>query len=131
MSIHDKYLFQFTRPQEARPALRTISSASASFQFTRPQEARHRVNGILIFFSSFNSRARKRRDAFRRAMSVHAHDVSIHAPARGATVASDAIRAGVAVSIHAPARGATCSVIRYGVIMEFQFTRPQEARQKA
>ena len=63
MSIHDKYLFQFTRPQEAR--LADIA-------------AQMRDGG-------FNSRARKRRDAFRRAMSVHAHDVSIHAPARGAT----------------------------------------------
>ena len=77
---------------------------------------------------SFNPRARAGRDrplgpeAHRRQVSIHAPargatkqmrqvpkqaDVSIHAPARGATLADDAKKQDKSVSIHAPARGAT------------------------
>ena len=56
--------------------------------------------------------------------------VSIHAPARGAT--SRAARrsiAPVAVSIHAPARGATFEPVSVTVsLMVFQSTRPRGAR---
>ena len=54
----------------------------------------------------FNPRARAGRDhgdvALRNVIGV-----SIHAPARGATVGERFLVAGVGVSIHAPARGAT------------------------
>ena len=77
----------------------------------------------------FNPRAREGRDLagkiilrFGRTVSIHApargativgglraetHGVSIHAPARGATADRLAVRRGDRVSIHAPARGAT------------------------
>ena len=42
-----------------------------------------------------------------------AEGVSIHAPARGATVESKAIATYINVSIHAPARGATTEVHVY------------------
>ena len=119
--------FQFTRPQEARqaprpegfPARHVSIHAPArgatraeqtggnpkTFQFTRPQEARHRRTTPPLLFHRFNSRARKRRDMSPTAIPT-APAVSIHAPARGAT-----ITAGVSVPTH-----------------QFQFTRPQEAR---
>ena len=56
-------------------------------------------------------------------------EVSIHAPARGATeISALDVRAG-AVSIHAPARGATRATRGKPISVLFQSTRPRGARQ--
>ena len=55
---------------------------------------------------SFNSRSREGSDITRRER-VGRHDVSIRAPARGATCATPTTTAASCVSIRAPARGAT------------------------
>ena len=97
----------------------------------------------------FNSRAREGRDTGhaqespRCQVSIHApargatdlcacggicQAVSIHAPARGATAAARYCRPSRTVSIHAPARGATR---KRGLRVQeaaFQFTRPRGAR---
>ena len=54
--------------------------------------------------------------------------VSIHAPARGATSCRVITRKGENVSIHAPARGATSLQSERHHHRRFQFTRPQGAR---
>ena len=98
-------LFQSTRPQGARrvmyaPCLRiegfnprarrgrdldNIRDKSVwEFQSTRPQGARLRSACILPRSSCFNPRARRGRDRLL-LRSCRGHDVSIHAPARGAT----------------------------------------------
>ena len=99
------------------------------FQFTRPQGARLRLIG-----------------------GGDPGNVSIHAPARGATTPKSGIgrehlfqftrpqgarldgtaRASlpIGVSIHAPARGATLDYTPDFTANEFQFTRPQGARQE-
>ena len=95
--------------------------------------------------SGFNPRAREGRDLNLRGssrlgmVSIHAPArgatlarhviggvvrVSIHAPARGATPDLDLVRFGVDVSIHAPARGATRYLHAHRVGREFQSTRP-------
>ena len=78
--------FQFTRPQGARH-LDDFFTASNSllFQFTRPQGARRRLWYLAYYHYGFNSRARKGRDKQPRKREAKT-DVSIHAPARGATV---------------------------------------------
>ena len=99
--------FQFTRPQGARRYALSAMAEEGWFQFTRPQGARHEAEGAEAVHASFNSRARKGRD---RAGAHHRLDlrrVSIHAPARGATVALLGLFGFSKVSIHAPARGAT------------------------
>ena len=55
-------------------------------------------------------------------------EVSIHAPARGATSTTSEVTIVSVVSIHAPARGATPKRERSLAFHWFQFTRPQEAR---
>ena len=56
-------------------------------------------------------------------------NVSIHAPARGATPGCAPDRRGCSVSIHAPARGATRVANQFqGAHAEFQSTRPRGAR---
>ena len=94
------------------------------FQFTRPQGARRAHSTPPHWSPSFNSRARKGRDStgaeavaawvfqFTRPQGARLSrlfllEVSIHAPARGATGSTFLIKDLTAVSIHAPARGAT------------------------
>ena len=78
----------------------------------------------------FNSRAREGRD-FRLATPNSLPHVSIHAPARGATIYGLADLVSRHVSIHAPARGATW-LRRCGLsAVAFQFTRPRGARPDA
>ena len=56
--------------------------------------------------------------------------VSIHAPARGATMVPMFSPKTFRVSIHAPARGATIIVTIYSILYKFQSTRPRGARQE-
>ena len=76
----------------------------------------------------FNPRSREGSDA---ELEKHADwvDISIHAPARGATrhMAEQTIY--FSISIHAPARGATSVVDAFGVLTgEFQSTLPRGER---
>ncbi len=76
------------------------------FQSTRPRGARHARIAYNLPIFRFNPRARAGRDDFD--LSFYpAEIVSIHAPARGATVIQAANSPSQRVSIHAPARGAT------------------------
>ena len=121
--------FQSTRPRGARLTVSIFVMTSAMFQSTRPRGARpprgHSVSRPL----RFNPRARAGRDAafavigdvewlFQSTRPRGARrdicridesevEVSIHAPARGATHVLQARAADREVSIHAPARGAT------------------------
>ena len=80
--------------------------ATIPFQFTRPRGARPYGIQRKIQQTRFNSRAREGRDVLCRA-DADGFGVSIHAPARGATIDTIAVRHITFVSIHAPARGAT------------------------
>ena len=139
------------RAREGRDCVKSQSHLTRSkFQSTRPRGAR-RIS--IMFFppppKSFNPRAREGRDAehverrMRFVVSIHAPArgatlqtkslltvklVSIHAPARGATPAARASAPAVLVSIHAPARGATTSMSIRVVSCAFQSTRPRGAR---
>ena len=79
------------------------------FQSTRPRGARRRLPAVGAGAGSFNPRAREGRDLSRDAQCRRCA-VSIHAPARGATIFRGGSAADSRLSIHAPARGATmCS----------------------
>ena len=99
--------FQSTRPRGARHACGIIAPHHAKFQSTRPRGARHH----RLQFGG--------RDIA----------VSIHAPARGATIDRHVAEAArERVSIHAPARGATRFEGAIGRRQKFQSTRPRGAR---
>ena len=144
--------FQFTRPRGARhleqfapagghavsihaPARGATWPVNhidimARFQFTRPRGARRRFNTLTrIRYFCFNSRARAGRDS-RRWPQIRTVLVSIHAPARGATVYHVHFGRSNPVSIHAPARGATRRRQRSHRASSFQFTRPRGARRR-
>ncbi len=104
------------------------STILVPFQFTRPQGARHR-DGVFTIPAQegFNSRARKGRDSDQQ-RAEHGERVSIHAPARGATLRT------VGACAHPPfqftrPQGARLSLPAMSLVMpRFQFTRPQGAR---
>mgnify|MGYP001300196289 CR=1 FL=1 len=99
--------FQSTRPRGARPEEVSYSEATLEFQSTRPRGARRsrlRPRPVATQFQSTRPRGARRSWSPRVMSSIF---VSIHAPARGATMI---VRVGQLlgnVSIHAPARGAT------------------------
>ena len=64
-------------------------------------------NGISRLCSCFNPRAREGRDLLIPMAIAIELNVSIHAPARGATRKRSCVYPFIKVSIHAPARGAT------------------------
>ena len=126
-----KPVFQFTRPRGARlaeAARRNLTEdgfnsraregrdkavadgfgAGAMFQFTRPRGARLKGFADCVRQARFNSRAREGRDA------------SAVRPCARRTV-----------SIHAPARGATVKHLNHFILHNtFQFTRPRGARRR-
>ena len=55
----------------------------------------------------FNPRSREGSDDFFRKYCNFTPEISIHAPAKGATMTKDDAKAMVTISIHAPAKGAT------------------------
>jgi len=81
--------FQSTPPHGGRPRSTRWRSCPTAFQSTPPHGGRHNQGGrIIVIF-----------------------DVSIHAPAWGATITENGIGIVACVSIHAPAWGATCNTI--------------------
>ena len=144
------FAFQFTRPRGARPrrscrrrpiscfnsrarvgrdvSLRPLRFADL-FQFTRPRGARRGCSARLSGLQRFNSRARVGRDL----VPLHPRlrlNVSIHAPAWGATVGAANQETTQGVSIHAPAWGATTMRMTHVMMSLFQFTRPRGARRR-
>ena len=87
------------------------------------------IGGIQMFYVYFNPRSREGSDVpspgthwlwnvfqstlprgerrFSDNLLSNLTDISIHAPARGATISSITCRVNISISIHAPARGAT------------------------
>ena len=76
-------LFQSTRPREARPNRMGTEGVTNLFQSTRPREARRvgfNSTNVMMFQSTRPREARHLKQ-----QRLMAHNVSIHAPTRGAT----------------------------------------------
>ena len=59
---------------------------------------------------------------------VYLLEISIHAPARGATVFARFFSTLYTISIHAPARGATVQNQKNAIVLQFQSTLPRGER---
>ena len=123
-------MFQFTLPRGERRTATEEGGLFYKFQFTLPRGERQgfrcsRCRGAR----RFNSRSREGSDCCCAMLAICCDAVSIHAPARGATILINFLISKEIVSIHAPARGAT---IRFSWIMlvlkMFQFTLPRGER---
>ena len=144
--------FQSTHPRGVRPLIGTQSARERRFQSTHPRGVRPPACGWCGSASSdFNPRTREGCDkdtgpACRpspRFQSTHPRGVrlrlgitsniqpciSIHAPARGATLPSMRLIHSASISIHAPARGATHGKSSAHVVgCIFQSTHPRGGR---
>jgi len=79
----------------------------STFQSTRPHGARRQVCRSPAPEAEVSIHAPARGATISKWGEFHESGVSIHAPARGATPGNHLIRQSICVSIHAPARGAT------------------------
>ena len=120
-------VFQSTHPHEVRPLTFPTLSSSFVFQSTHPHGVRH--DGLYVYADDpgFNPRTRMGCD-IRDSHSCVSTDVSIHAPAWGATIRSSVCRSRSPVSIHAPAWGATGYVHADVLPQGFQSTHPHGVR---
>ena len=103
-----KVPFPVSTHAPARGATRnTIATLTIiRFQSTHPHGVRLQICSIVLSISCFNPRTRTGCDQGAR-RELERIQVSIHAPARGATCAKPGNQVLTRVSIHAPARGAT------------------------
>ena len=122
--------FQSTRPHGARRKPPSRSDRCLPFQSTRPHgarlKARPRLRSIL---RCFNPRARTGRDQSHSLKSAGSSEFQSTRP-HGARQNPRSIELEQEVSIHAPARGATISGGKINPSFSFQSTRPHGARLK-
>jgi len=101
-------LFQSTHPRGVRRGIVLLVVSDAGFQSTHPRGVRRQLMArcwrLHLQFQSTHPRGVRLQ---LKDYLSHLEDVSIHAPARGATVLAERIKRLNEVSIHAPARGAT------------------------
>ena len=99
--------FQSTLPRGERPDNIYILSNTRKFQSTLPRGERQKIYNSRLFVSNFNPRSREGSDDGEDGSKASKFDISIHAPARGATWLLRGSPNPGTISIHAPARGAT------------------------
>ena len=79
-------MFQFTHPRGVRQTARRAHCNYLKFQFTHPRGVRRNCKNTMAYTQiGFNSRTREGCDAYLGYIPANSFDVSIHAPARGAT----------------------------------------------
>ena len=100
-------MFQSTRPRGARPPDDPGYLSIVWFQSTRPRGARRYLIRKDLLEPRVSIHAPARGATLLPALRDGLTEVSIHAPARGATPATARSPLSDHVSIHAPARGAT------------------------
>ena len=102
----DKIKFQSTLPRRERLHDKLLIIKMLDFN----PHSREGSDFMLIFrvhhLNNFNPRSREGSDSYI-ATQFETREISIHAPAKGATGLSDSERALGYISIHAPAKGAT------------------------
>ena len=119
--------FQFTLPRGERPLAAFALCTIDQFQFTLPRGERHPALKKPSGSNGFNSRSRVGSDLSGPLLTAGVN-VSIHAPAWGATVETQAAGELRWVSIHAPAWGATRLAVSTSERVMFQFTLPRGER---
>ena len=80
-----KLRFQSTRPRRARLTIAWTAGFLQTFQSTRPRRARLCILSIIVSFMPFQSTRPRRARHDHRRLHLPRRDVSIHAPAKGAT----------------------------------------------
>ncbi len=126
---HNRQRFQSTRPRGARRLICRKSRTSPSFQSTRPRGARREVVNTSIRQYEFQSTRPRGARLFRPLLERRVLEFQSTRP-RGARHPERRTSTGKSrdVSIHAPAWGATDRLAVTATIPAFQSTRPRGAR---
>ena len=99
------------------------------FQSTLPRRERPTCICKTSPIRYFNPRSRGGSDSSFRPIHLMSNNISIHAPAEGATACIYTMEWGFPISIHAPAEGATiCPYFRSISLCTFQSTLPRRER---
>ena len=98
-----------------------------AFQSTLPRGERHGQRRWAAACKNFNPRSREGSDSDGELVDL-LKEISIHAPARGATHVATNLTNGAKISIHAPARGATIYTGGLAKVTLFQSTLPRGER---
>ena len=118
--------FQSTLPRRERQYNRIEAVTGFPFQSTLPR--RERPCAATVPTSTpfnFNPRSREGSDT-RYCMLVDNTVISIHAPAKGATMIRGESDSGTGISIHAPAKGATCGPRKWSAMRWYFNPRSRE-----
>ena len=83
---------------------------------------------VFFYFRNFNPRSREGSDKIKSGCEKNLFDISIHAPAKGATIITIIVLIGYKISIHAPAKGATSNYFHFLYRFLFQSTLPRRER---
>jgi len=108
-----------------------VAALVVAFQFTRPRGARLRLAAQPGGITCFNSRARAGRDCLDASSQAGKTRFNSRARAGRDRHRQANIPGSESVSIHAPARGATVLIMAKTEAKAFQFTRPRGARRFA
>ena len=119
--------FQSTRPHRARRLKNAFWNCLLQFQSTRPHRARLSSQQCLVYLRCFNPRARTGRDDDS-VYSSPGPDVSIHAPAQGATFQTCALMTFPLFQSTRPHRARPRTASSCVCAIMFQSTRPHRAR---
>ena len=120
-------MFQSTHPHGVRPRPSRVAGQLMLFQSTHPHGVRLCQLSTTIYRSRFNPRTRMGCDKILARLTTP-YNVSIHAPAWGATAFLVKAFAPAFVSIHAPAWGATHAQNKTFPPLLFQSTHPHGVR---
>ena len=100
--------FQSTLPRRERRFGVKQCYRLCRFQSTLPRRERPKDFMTILRDTNFNPRSREGSDNIPR-IAGSVQEISIHAPAKGATIQSRLFGRQEVISIHAPAKGATCA----------------------
>ena len=124
MARYTRTGFQSTLPRGERPITSSISSLIDLFQSTLPRGERHHSRIRLSACTcNFNPRSREGSDPVWDETGSNIL-ISIHAPARGATLGDNSTAIFTTISIHAPARGATNETVTYNDLKNISIHAP-------
>ena len=102
--------FQSTHPRRVRRKFQKKRFITTLFQSTHPRRVRRRVWVHKSHTFHFNPRTREGCDVPWYLGGAGIKHISIHAPAKGATLCLESYQNRLHISIHAPAKGATWNI---------------------
>ena len=105
-SVPPSPAFQSTLPRRERRSGTTVPANGNLFQSTLPRRERQGSSTCFWRYTDFNPRSREGSDG-RSIRFKGTVRISIHAPAKGATLMDNGNKGLEGISIHAPAKGAT------------------------